>query len=65
MKRIRFYFLFYLFARPAWEEWLPEFSTAGFFRLKDTGREVYRVERSGTPAVGFRRDKQLICRFKK
>lgn len=43
MRKLILYFLFCLLIIPAWASWQPEFSTAGFFRLKDTGREVYSM----------------------
>lgn len=44
MRKLILYFLFCLLTMPvAWAGWQPEFSTAGFFRLKDTGRDVYSM----------------------
>lgn len=43
MKKITIYLFLWLIAFPVWAAHQPEFSTAGFFRLKDTGREVYSM----------------------
>ncbi|MEG1749377.1 MAG: glycoside hydrolase family 2 TIM barrel-domain containing protein [Tannerellaceae bacterium] len=43
MKRITVFLLLLLLAAPVWAAHQPEFSTAGFFRVKDTGREVYSM----------------------
>lgn len=43
MNKLIVYLSFWLVALPLWAAHQPEFSTAGFFRLKDTGREVYSM----------------------
>ncbi|MEG2149992.1 MAG: glycoside hydrolase family 2 TIM barrel-domain containing protein [Bacteroidaceae bacterium] len=43
MKKLISYLLFCLVCFPLWAAHQPEFSTAGFFRLKDSGREVYSM----------------------
>lgn len=43
MKKGIIYFLFLTLAFPLWASHQPEFSTAGFFRLQDTGRDVYSM----------------------
>lgn len=43
MKKIEMYLLFWLLAMPLWATPQPEFSTAGFFRLENSGREVYSM----------------------
>lgn len=43
MNKLIVYISFWLVALPLWAAHQPEFSTAGFFRLKDTGREVYSM----------------------
>lgn len=43
MRKLINYFLFCLMCIPLWAAHQPEFSTAGFFRLKDTGREVFSM----------------------
>lgn len=43
MKRTILYFILLLLALPLWAAHQPEFSTAGFFRLPETGRDVYSM----------------------
>ncbi len=43
MKRIIFSFVFMWFAFSLWANHQPEFSTAGFFRLDNSGREVFSM----------------------
>ena len=43
MKKTIAYFLFLTVVFPLWASHQPEFSTAGFFRLPDTGRDVYSM----------------------
>lgn len=44
MKKILISFVYILLCLPLWAKaYQPEFSTAGFFRLADTGREVYSM----------------------
>lgn len=43
MRKILNYLLLCLVCLPLWAAHQPEFSTAGFFRLADTGREVYSL----------------------
>ena len=43
MKKIIVIFLAYLLCVPLWAAHQPEFSTAGFFQLENTGREVYSM----------------------
>lgn len=43
MKKIISFVLLCLLCSPLWAAHQPEFSTAGFFRLKDSGREVYSM----------------------
>ena len=43
MRKLEMYLIFWLMALPLWAAHQPEFSTAGFFRLEDSGREVYSM----------------------
>lgn len=43
MKKITFSILFVWLSLPLWAARQPEFSTAGFFRLDNSGREVYSM----------------------
>lgn len=43
MKKTIFFLFILLLSLPTWATNQPEFSTAGFFRLADTGREVYSM----------------------
>lgn len=43
MRRFVMYMMLCLLSVSVWASYQPEFSTAGFFRLKDTGREVYSM----------------------
>lgn len=43
MNKSIFLILFWFFALPLWAAHQPEFSTAGFFRMADSGREVYSM----------------------
>lgn len=42
-KIISVFFILLVFCLPIWADHQPEFSTAGFFPLKDSGREVYSM----------------------
>ena len=43
MKRLVGYVLLMLVSLPLWATHQPEFSTAGFFRLENSGREVFSM----------------------
>lgn len=43
MKKITLTMLICLLCLPLWAAHQPEFSTAGFFRLENTGRDVYSM----------------------
>ena len=43
MKKITFSILFVWLSLSLWAARQPEFSTAGFFRLDNSGREVYSM----------------------
>jgi beta-galactosidase len=43
MRKLVMYLILCLLTVPVWATYQPEFSTAGFFRLNDTGRDVYSM----------------------
>ena len=43
MRKLAMYLMLCLLTVSAWAAYQPEFSTAGFFRLPDTGRDVYSM----------------------
>ena len=58
MKKITFSILFVWLSLSLWAARQPEFSTAGFFRLDNSGREVYSMN----PAWKVRKQKNLMIK---
>ena len=59
MKRLINFLLLFLIIQECWAVYQPQFSTAGFFQLKDSGREVYSMNPGWRFFKGPQKDAEL------
>ena len=59
MKKLINFLLLFLVIQECWAVYQPQFSTAGFFQLKDSGREVYSMNPGWRFFKGSQKDAEL------